>query len=410
MENYAIQASHHILVTFGIILITGVIFSKLADLIKMPDVVIFLLAGVLIGPNVLNLISIPVDSTTNQLILTLGASVLLFHGGLNVEFKTLRKVWITLLLLATLAVVIMVAIVGITAHLILGIGLVYALLLAAILAPTDPATLVPLFLSVKIKERLGQTVLSESAFNDATGAILTFAIISIITTGEFSVTSSIIKFFIMAGGGILIGALYGLVVAIIISNKAKYIFSEYAQYLMVPLIIASYMTAEQFNASGFMAVFVSGVILNNTDGFGWTIKETAKEEVHHFINIASLLLRTTIFILLGSNVNFTLVSQYLWQGLIIVAVFMFIARPVAVLFCTLPDRKAKWFKNEIVFMFWTRETGVIPVALSGIVASMQLEYADLIASIVFIAVLVTLLVQATTTKIIAKRLKVLEIN
>lgn len=408
MENYAIQTSHHILVTFAIIFITGVIFSKLAGSIKVPDVVVFLLAGILIGPNGFNFISVPVDSTVNQLILTLGASVLLFHGGLNVQFNTLRKVWVTLLLLATLSVIIMVVIVGFAAHIVLGIGLVYACLLAAILAPTDPATLVPIFLSIRIKKRLSQTVLCESAFNDATGSIVTFAILGIITTGEFSFSGSLVKFLIMAGGGILIGIMYGLAAGILISDKSNDIFSEYAQLLMLPLIIASYMSAEHFGASGFMAVFVTGLIFGNLDEFGWTMHETAEEEVHSFIHIASLLLRTTIFVLLGSNVNFTLVSQFLWQGLIIIVVFMFIARPIAVLFCTLPDRKAKWSKNEIKFMFWTRETGVIPVALAGILASMQIEYADLIASIVFMAVLATLLIQATTTKIAAKRLKVLE--
>ncbi|GAA3313745.1 hypothetical protein GCM10020331_004570 [Ectobacillus funiculus] len=88
----------------------------------------------------------------------------------------------------------------------------------------------------------------------------------------------------------------------------------------------------------------------------------------------------------------------------IVLVFMFIARPLAVLVCTLPDRKAKWKWNEIVFMFWVRETGVIPAALSGMIVASGVDYANAIASVTFIAILMTILIQASTTGYVAKRL------
>ena len=408
MENYAIVNANQILVNFSVIFITGAIFAKLADYIKVPDVVLYLLAGILLGPQVFNLISIPANSTINQLVLTLGASVLLFHGGLGVSFSTLRKVWITLLLLSTVGVLVMVTIVGLTAHFVLGISLFYAFLLAAILAPTDPATLVPIFLSVKVRERLAQTVLSESAFNDATASIVTFAILGVITSGELSLSSSLLKLIIMAGGGILIGSLYGLAAGYLISDKTSDIFSVDAQVLMFPVIIASYMTAEHFGASGFMAVFVAGLIFGNLDEIGWTVKENAQEEVQSFIHIASLLLRITIFVLLGSNVDFSILLQYFWQGLIIIAVFMFIARPIVVLLCTYLDKIAKWERKEILFMFWTRETGVLPAALAGLLITMKIENAEMISSITFLAVFATLSIQATTTKFVARHLNLLD--
>ncbi|MDR3586412.1 MAG: sodium:proton antiporter [Desulfosporosinus sp.] len=408
MENYAIENANQILVNFSIIFVTGAIFAKLADYIKVPDVVLYLLAGILLGPQVFNLISIPVNSTINQLVLTLGASVLLFHGGLGVSFGTLRKVWITLLLLSTVGVLLMVAIVGLTAHFVLGISLFYAFLLAAILAPTDPAALVPIFLSVKVRERLAQTVLSESAFNDATASIVTFAILGVITSGKLSLSGSLLKLIIMAGGGILVGALYGLLAGYLISDKTHDIFSVDAQVLMFPVIIASYMTAEHFGASGFMAVFVAGLIFGNLDEIGWAVKESAQKEVQSFIHIASLLLRITIFVLLGSNVNFSILLQYFWQGLIIVGVFMFIARPIVVLLCTYPDKIARWERREILFMFWTRETGVIPAALAGLLITMKIGNAEMISSITFLAVFATLSIQATTTRFVARRLNLLD--
>ena len=408
MEQTAAAQAQQILITLAIILVAGTLVGKVAQRLNIPDVVLFLLTGLAIGTSGLALVNIPVNSVFNQGVLVLGASVLLFHGGTGVSFGVLRSVWVTLLLLSTLAVVVMTIIVGYTAHVVFGIGLIYALLLAAIIAPTDPATLVPIFMSVGVKERLAQTVISESAFNDATGAIATFTILGIIATGQYSGVATLEKFLVMAGGGILIGALYGLAVGYIISDNSRNIFSEYSQVLMLPLIIASYMTAEHFGASGFMAVFIAGLVIGNLDELGWVVPENHHEEMHSFIHIASLLLRIIIFVLLGAQVNLAVVAQYLLPASAVVAVFIFIARPVAVLLCTFPDRAAKWERNEILFMFWTRETGVIPAALVGIIMGLGIEHGDIISSVTFLAILSTLILQATSTPWLAARLGLLK--
>lgn len=408
MGEEAIHIAHGILISFAIIFAAGAVAGKIAEVIKVPDVVVYLLIGILIGPPVLNLIDIPQESALNQLMLILGAAFLLFHGGTGVSFKILKDVWITLTLLATVAVFVMVVLVGYTAYAVLGIELAAALLLAAVIASTDPATLVPIFLAIKIKDKVAQTVLSESAFNDATGAIFTFAILAAMTTGQVSAEASAIKFVVMAGGGIVIGIFYGLILGILLSNKFGSIFGEIGQVILLPAIIAAYMTAEYFGASGFMAVFIVGLIYGNLKSFGWDIKEEYFHAQEAFINNGSLLLRMIIFILLGAHVDFKVVQQFFVPGLIIVAVFMLIARPLAVLICTLPDRKAKWTKNEIIFMFWTRETGVIPAALAGMIYGMGVKHADIISAITFMAILATLLIQASTTKWLAKKLDLLE--
>jgi len=410
MENATIQNVHHLLTTLSIILVIGTIVGKLANYFKIPDVVLYLLVGILIGPPGVGLVDIPVESTANQLILIMGASFLLFHGGIGVRISILKNVWITLTLLSTLAVFVMVAIVGYTAHLAFGIGMIYALLLAATIAPTDPATLVPIFLSVNVRERLAQTVISESAFNDATGAIVTFTLLEAITTGDFSLIPTIQKFLVMAGGGMIIGGLFGLLTGYLISNKSKDIFAEYAQVLTAPVIIASYMTAEHFGASGFMAVFIAGLVLGNLDEIGWTMKEKHHDEVHSFIHISSLLLRILIFVLLGTHVDLEMITKYFAPALVVVIVFMFVARPIAVLLCTLPDRKAKWSRNEILFMFWTRETGVIPAALVGMLIGTGVAHTDVISSVAFLAILLTLIIQASTTPLLARKLGLLEQN
>src|SRR5579863_5998875 len=152
-------------------MVTGLLAQKL----KIPDVAVFPLVGIAIGPRGLGLIDIPADSALNQIILLFGASYILFDGGASLRLQVLKRVWITIVVLATLGVVVTAALTGLAAYWVFGVPLSVALLLGATLASTDPATLVPIFQQVHISERVAQTVVSESALNDATGAITTLA-------------------------------------------------------------------------------------------------------------------------------------------------------------------------------------------------------------------------------------------
>jgi cell volume regulation protein A len=90
-------------------------------------------------------------------------------------------------------------------------------------------------------------------------------------------------------------------------------------------------------------------------------------------------MRLFIFILLGTQVDFELMGQYLAGGVIVVAIFMLVARPVTVFLCAVPDRRARWTLNEMLFLCWTRETGVIPAALAGLLLAMKAPGAQMIA-------------------------------
>jgi cell volume regulation protein A len=87
---------------------------------------------------------------------------------------------------------------------------------------------------------------------------------------------------------------------------------------------------------------------------------------------------------------------------------MLVARPVTVFSCALPDWRARWSFNEMLLMCWTRETGVIPAALAGLLLGMQAPGAQMIASVTFIAILMTILIQVPTTKWLASKLKLLD--
>jgi len=409
MGSAGIDAAKHGLLAIGIILAVGSVCVSLARTIKVPDVVVFLLAGLLLGPEVFGWIDVKADSGFNQLILIFGSCYILFDGGASLRLKVLQKVWITITLIATVGVVITALLTGFVSHYILDIPFVAALLLGATIASTDPATLVPVFKQVKIKDRVAQTVMSESAFNDATGAILTFGVLSVLMgKGEFELRASLIDLLKQSGIGILAGAVLGYTAAFVIGHEKYSFLREHAPLVTLIAVVGAFLGADNLQASGFMAVFVAGIVLGNKEIFGFNLARGGREKMDDFVATTALIVRMFIFLLLGSQVNFALVANYFWSGVAVILIFMFIVRPVAVFICALPDRRAKWSFNELIFMCWTRETGVIPGALAGILLGMKAPYAEIIASITFIAILMTIIIQATTTKWLAGKLGLLE--
>src|SRR5882762_6166037 len=130
----SIEIAKHTLLSCGLILAIGTVTGLLAQKIRVPDVAVFLVVGMLIGPEALGLIDIKADSALNQIILLFGASYILFDGGASLRFSVLKQVWITIVVLATVGVAITAAFTGVAAYLILGVPWIVALLLGAALA------------------------------------------------------------------------------------------------------------------------------------------------------------------------------------------------------------------------------------------------------------------------------------
>jgi potassium/hydrogen antiporter len=405
----SVEIAKHTLLSGGLVLAVGTVAGLFAQKTKIPDIAVFLVAGMMIGPQALGLIDIKADSALYQILLLFGASYILFDGGASLRFHVMKQVWITIIIIATVGVLITAIITGIAAHFVLGAPWIVAALLGATLASTDPATLVPIFRQVHVRDRVAQTVMCESAFNDATGAIVTFGVLTVaMGTGEFSLSSSLLDLLTQAALGIAAGAVLGYLAALLIAHERWGFFMEYAPVVTIMAVIGAYFAADGMRASGFMAVFVFGIMLGNKDSFGFKMGQTESQRLDQYVETTSFIVRLFIFILLGSQVDFGLINQYLLGGVAVVAIFMLVARPVTVFACTLPDRRARWSLNEILFMCWTRETGVIPAALAGILLGMKAPGAQMIVSVTFIAILMTILIQAPTTRWLGGRLALLE--
>ena len=405
----SIEIARHTLLSCGIVLAIGTVAAFLAQRIRIPDVALFLIAGLAIGPQALGLVHIAADSALNEIIVLFGASYILFDGGAALRLPVLKQVWVTIVVIATAGVVITAGVTGIAAHYILGVPLIVALLLGATLASTDPATLIPIFRQIRIRERVAQTVISESAFNDAMSAILTLTVVTVATgSGEFSLVHSLVALLEQSVIGIVAGIAFGYLAALLIAHERWAFLAEYAPLVTLVAVISAYFAAHGLHASGFMAVFVFGIVIGNKETFGFAMEAGEAQKLDEFVLTTAFIMRLFIFILLGTQVDFNLMHQYWLGGVAVVTVLMLVARPITVLLCAWPDRRARWSFAELLFMCWTRETGIIPAALAGLLLGIKAPAAHLIASVTFVAILMTILLQAPTTEWLARKLGLLD--
>jgi cell volume regulation protein A len=321
----------------------------------------------------------------------------------------LKQVWITIAVIATLGVVVTAAITALAAHWLLGLPLAVALLLGTAVASTDPATLIPIFRVIRIRDRVAQTVMSESAFNDAVAAILTFTVLGLAEgTGAPALSHTLLALLGQFVIGIGAGIAFGFLAAILIAHERWAFLAEYAPVVTLVATIGAYFAASGLHASGFMAVFVFGIMLGNKESFGFRMEPGEAQKLDEFVLTTAFVMRLFIFVLLGAQVDFAEIGEVGLAGVAVVVVLMLVARPVTVFLCALPDRRARWSFAEMLFMCWTRETGVIPAALAGLLLGANAPGAPAIASVVFIAILMTILIQAPTTEWLGRRLGLLE--
>lgn len=403
METDAVILTGQVLALVAIIIVAGAFAAKISKLIHLPDVVMYILAGIILSPNVLNLIRFD-NEVVNQLVLTFGAAYILFDGGRETKLQILNKVKVSLTLLATMGVLISACITGYFAYRLLHIDFIYALLLGAVIASTDPSVLVPLFKNLNVSAKLKQTIIAESAFNDAAGAIITFAILGVISGGTFSLGGSIMDLLKTAGGGILVGIVAGFLLLFLVSDTKHGVLSDFKAELSVAMVAGSYVVASYFGFSGFMAVFVFGVLVGNKETFHVRVPEEPYRAQLYFKDVLTSIIRMMIFILLGAHIDFSILAQYWGGALLVVILFIFIARPVSVFFSVILDRKAQWKIKEILYLMWVRETGVIPAALVGMLVTMKVPNAQVISSVTFMAIIITLTFQASSKKYLAKLL------
>jgi cell volume regulation protein A len=397
-------SAQEVIETLALLLAAGLVSEIVAGLLRIPRMVVLVAAGALLGPDVAGLLELPLDSVAVQLLLTLGVSLILFYGGLGLAFSILRPVAIGLGLLAVPGVVLTAVVTGAVAALAFDVPIEAGLLLGAVLAPTDPAILIPLFERLRIRAKVAQTIVAESALNDVTGAVLALTLATFVIEGGGSLASPLGEFLLDLLISSALGLVFGIALATAISTRRLGIWRESPTIAVLLVVVGGYFTIDYAGGSGYLGAFLAGLIVANMDELGLGMHSHRESEMRAFTEAAADIVVIFVFVTLGANLPFDTIADEAVPALITLAALIFVARPLTVLACLLPDRRGRWRPEELVFLSWTRETGVVPAALVGILVAEGVPHEAELATVVALAIVVTLALQSTTKAWLAGRL------
>jgi CPA1 family monovalent cation:H+ antiporter len=328
--------------------------------------------------------------------------VLIFEAAWHIKPQLLRRWLLPILLLATLGVLISAGVMG--AGLYLGIGhsegfpWTAALLTGAILAATDPVAVVSKLRNSKAPEELTTLFEGESLFNDATAVVL-FGIVLVVAQGETASVSATSYFFTVFFGGIVVGLVAGLLLAIAVLFVGQ---KPASALILVFGAFASFFVAEHFfHVSGIMAVVTTAILA----------RICLREQEHTFISGVTvtwdwlgLLLNTMLFALMGLAITFEMFREQ-WLAMLIAIAAALTARFVSVYFCALLTRLTSRpiSMDWSLVLAWGGLRGTIAIALV-LSLPVSLGYWWTVQSMVFGVVLFTLLVQGPTTGHLIRRI------
>jgi cell volume regulation protein A len=397
-----------VVLTVGLLLAAGLAARVFADLLRVPEIVLLIAFGAALGPSAVDVIDVPLDSIGAQLLFTFGVSSILFYGGLSLSIGVLRGVSLSLGLLAVPGVVLTALVTGATAALAFGLPFEQGLLIGAVLSPTDPAILIPLFVASRLRLRVAQTVIAESAFNDPTGAVLALAVAGALLSGNGGIGAPAWDFLGELAMSTVVGVLAGVLLSATISSHRAGILRDSAPIAVLAVVAVSYVSLDFAGGSGYLGAFLAGLIVGNMELLGLAMHSHHEEELKIASRTLAEVVTIFVFLVVGASLPFDTLADHWAPSLAVVLVLLLVARPLTVLACTLPDRRARWTRNELAFLCWTRETGVVPAALVGVLAGLGVPDVDRLAGVVALAIVATLLLQATPAPWLARRLGLLE--
>jgi cell volume regulation protein A len=396
-----------VILTLSLLLAAGMTARLLATVTRIPEVLVLVVLGATLGPHALDVVDVPLDTTGAQLLFTLGVSSILFHGGLNLSLRVLHGVAFSLGMLVVPGVLLSAAITAVAAHFAFGLPWSDSLLIGAVLAPTDPAILIPLFLGGRLRPRLAQTVIAESAFNDPTGAVLALTIAGVVVTGHGSVSGPALDFVVELVASTIIGILAGVLLAAAVSSRRTGIWRESPAIAVLTVVSIAYVSLDSAGYSGYLGAFLAGLIVGNMDLLQLDMDPEHERDMRSFTSSVADVVTLFVFVVLGASLPLDTLGENLLPARGGGGAWVRVARPATVLTCALPDRRARWTRRELAFLCWTRETGVVPAALVGVLGGLGVAHLDELASVVALAVVGTLILQALPAAWLAERLGLL---
>lgn len=284
----------HSLSFFWLLLLASIV-AMLGRFIKIPYTIALVLTGLMVGYFGL----LPGVHLEPEILFAVFLPPLLFEAGINIHIRPLQRQWKIISVLAIFGTIISTIVIGYGVHYFLGLPILVALLFGAIISPTDPISVLALFKRLGINERLSMIVEAESLFNDGIAVVLFGVIQSVMITGVFSLSQSMISFIITVCGGALIGVLIGAM-----SSRITQEFDDHLLEITLTTVVAygSYLGAESLHVSGVIAVVAASVVMGNY-GLPQGMTPTSRMAVLSFWEYAAFVVNSIVFLLVGLEIT-----------------------------------------------------------------------------------------------------------
>ena len=378
----------------GTMLLIGAFSNKLSSRFNVPILLIFLLVGMFIGQR-----HVPGDLEFGQISIagTVAMCFILFSGGLDTNFNSIKKVLLPGGALATAGVVLTCLLFAIPVWLCFQKTISFAscLLLGAMISSTDAAAVFAILSgrNVSLKGRLRPLLELESGSNDPMAYFLTLFMIDVVLgQSGFSFAAVLLLIYRMTAG-VLLGIIVGYFGRLLYKTKLEYegLYFVFA----IALVLLAYGLAEGINANGMMSCYVCGITMNHL-GFNY------HKGITRFSDGVSWLMQVILFTTLGIFVDVQQLPEIFAWGLLLAAILLFFARPAAV-FITLAGNSFTF--REKLLISWVGLRGAAPIVLATFPLSFGVSGSRMYFNMIFFMVLVSMVVQGTTIMPLARALK-----
>jgi potassium/hydrogen antiporter len=386
----------HVLLIGSLLMFASVLAGKTSYRTGIPILILFVVIGMLAGSEGIG--KIPFDNPkAAQFIGILALNVILFAGGLETDWRSVKPIVWQGVSLSTLGVVITTGAVGVFVWLVTDFSLTEGLLLGAIISSTDAAAVFSILRSknIALKGNIRPLLELESGSNDPMAYFLTIALTGLVGHPDKSFWGILPMFLQQISIGLALGFAFGYVGKWLV-NKINLIHEGLYPVLMITWMYLAFSTTSTIGGNGFLAVYLAGIYLGNNELIH-------KKTIIKMFDGLAWLMQIILFLTLGLLVFPSNVLPVIGIGLAIAVFQILVARPLSVFISLWPfrmRRRNRWFTS------WVGLRGAVPIVFATYPLIAGLEKAEMIFNIVFFVSIVSVLIQGTTMVPVAKWLHV----
>jgi cell volume regulation protein A len=381
----------------GSLLALGIAATLLAGRLRVPGLVLFLVLGMAIGSDGLDLIDFGSTESDVELARTIGIialALILFEGGLGAGWSEVRPVLRGALPLATVGTLITALITGLLSHLLFDFTVLEGLLLGSVIASTDSAAIFSVLRGSNVRRKVARTLEAESGFNDPVAVLLVLGFIEWIQVPGYGLADMAV----LMVEQLSIGALSGFVVGTAaVAAFRRVAFATTGLYPVASIATAAiaFGAADQLGGSGFLAVYMAGLSLGSA-------RIPARRTIDDFHAGLAWVAQIALFFTLGLLVFPSEMSSVAVNGIVLAVVLTLVARPIATFVST---SLAGYSPREMTLVSWSGLRGALPVVFATFPVIEGVKNAEELFNLVFFVVITSALIQGATINPLARRLR-----